>query len=133
MHRLYLITVILLGTAAVHAYAVLPGAGPVRDEVETAEQSFFYDQQGRLIFEQLIFWQGENVVAWRMVKDGEPCIRRDWKHGGYVCLWIDKETFREVRSKFEMVTHEQHDREVAHRELLPVCYRRELTRDGQRK
>lgn len=113
----------------------LPAPGPVRDSVDTAEQSFVYDGEGRLVLTQVIFWQGSNVVAWRMVKDGEPCIRRDWKHGGYVCRWQDKETFREVRSKHEMVTHEQFDRELVAREVLPVCNRRELTpcRAGRRK
>lgn len=115
---------------------VLPSpALPVRDSVETAEQSFFYDEQGRLVFTQIIWWDRGNVVAWRMVTNGEPCIRRDWQHGGYVCRWNDKETFREVRSKFEMVTHEQFDREIAQRDVLPVCQRRELTkcRAGRRK
>jgi hypothetical protein len=106
--------------------AIVPVELVARDSCETLEQSFFYDFEGRLVFEQLIVWDQGDVVAWRLVRDGQPRIERDHKHGGYVCRWKDGEVYREVRSQFEMVTHEQFDRELEARERLPVERRRGL-------
>lgn len=141
MHRLYLITVILLGTAAVHAYAVLPGAGPVRDEVGRLELNAYHDNEGRLIFRQLVGWDWSDreatwrCVFWRMAKSADLIPQRDWQRGGYVVLFNDDRVFREIRTASYQETWTQTDVEVEDRERLPVCQRRELTpcRAGRRK
>ncbi|MGH9932122.1 MAG: hypothetical protein ACREA9_23210 [Pyrinomonadaceae bacterium] len=118
--------------ATLIAVAILPVPAPVvRESVDVIERNFFYDDHGKLIFEQAIFldWNElaarEDVLAWRLIKHPSQIPLPDGR-GGYTSLWIDGELMREVYCRFTRETHYQYDPELAARELLPKELRREL-------
>lgn len=123
----------LLLTAAL---AILPHAEPVRESVDLIETNHFYDEQGRLVFDQTIFYDWDRsadryqVRAWRLVKHPSQLPQRDWRTGRYVATWIDSkdgsECLRRVESEAIKETWSQHDPELAEREYLPKERRREL-------
>lgn len=61
-----------------------------------------YDDKGRLVFDQVIFYDWSdrearlNVRAWRLAKDKSLVPFRDWQSGGYRVTWIDGEVPRDV-------------------------------------
>jgi hypothetical protein len=107
--------------------------GVLRDRCDCIDDNFFYDEYGRLVFEQHIFidfnWATgeEDVVDWRLVKSESQTIRRDWANGGYIVLWLDGDKWREVRSRYGRVTWLQYDCEVEARNRLPKEQRRGLS------
>jgi hypothetical protein len=113
------------------AIAIVPVETVVRDYADVAEQNFFYDDCGKLVFEQ-VMWIDANdeIVTWRMVKTGNELPRRDWRNGGYVALWMDDKDgasrLRLVRANHFRTTWTQHDPELTAREKFPVSERREL-------
>ena len=108
--------------------SIVPVETVVRDTVDVIEQNFFYDEQGRLVFEQLIYIdENDDVIAWRMAKGGDIRPQYDHRTGEYVCLWWDDINFsglRLVRSNHMRTTWTQHDPELAAREKLPQEQRR---------
>jgi hypothetical protein len=96
------------------------------------EVNHFYDEQGRLVFDQVIFydWAPEhsryNVRAWRLVKNPAQLPERDWRDGGYLAVWQDGEVLRRVRAASMRETWTQYDPELVEREYLPKERRREL-------
>ncbi|WP_246120000.1 hypothetical protein [Blastopirellula retiformator] len=104
------------------------------DRVDLVEINHYYDAQGRLVFDQVIFyeWSSKNarfdVVAWRLLKTPAQVPTRDWKRGGYVTSWRDGEVLREVRSIQRRETWTQHDPELIERDYLPRELRRGLSR-----
>lgn len=106
--------------------------GVLRDKVDLIEINHFYDEHGRLVFDQEIFWEWSwkderhNVRAWRLIKVPEMIPSRDWSTGGYRALWMDGSDMREVKSDFIRETWEQFDVELLEREFLPKEKRREL-------
>ncbi len=105
----------------------------IHDYVDCVERNHFYDEEGRLIFEQFIFYRylrgdGEfEVIGWRLLKDNSQLIIRDWKDGGYSALWKDGEIWRSVRARMYRETWLQHDPELCEREKLPKEKRKELS------
>lgn len=106
--------------------AILPAPAPVRDECETIERNATYDECGKLVFLQWIFWGTEHVQAWRL--DKGQTIERDYRRGGYVLRWHDGDTFREVRAKCYRETWTQYDPEQHDRDEWPKEWRRELSK-----
>ena len=120
----------------------------VRDRVDVIELSHFYDECGRHVFDQVIFWDFDwrlsrmEVRAWRMVKQlvSEPApgvfphytglnwqLRRDWERGGWVAYGRDGQATREVRASAMRESWEQYDPELAARDVRPKERRRGLT------
>lgn len=103
-----------------------------RERCDVLEGNSFYDENGRLVFNQLIVWQWNDCHcrhechAWRMVKGPSMWPERDWGRGGYSVLWIDGEVVREVRAETYNRTHSQFDPELIDRCVLPREQRREL-------
>ena len=103
-----------------------------RDRVDLIEINSFYDEQGRLVFEQQIFldWSPDDarymVRAWRLVKNPAQRPQRDWREGGYVAVWQDGDLMRVVRARQLRETWTQYDPEISEREILPKERRREL-------
>lgn len=68
--------------------AINPHELLVRERVDLVEVNHFYDEQGRLVFDQVIFydWSPEHsrymVRAWRMVKSPTQLPEPDWIGGG---------------------------------------------------
>jgi hypothetical protein len=103
-----------------------------RETVDLVEVNHFYDEQGRLVFDQTIFydWSADNgrhmVRAWRLVKNPAQLPQRDWNDGGYVSIWHDGDVLRHVRATSIRETWTQYDPELVEREFLPKEHRKEL-------
>jgi hypothetical protein len=109
-----------------------PAEDVARERVDLMEVNHFYDEQGRLVFDQVIFydWSPEHsrymVRAWRLVKNPSQLPERDWRDGGYQAVWQDGEVLRRVRAASMRETWTQYDPELIEREYLPKERRREL-------
>ena len=122
-----IVACIFLG-CVVAAWAVVPRSEPIRDNAEVVEVNRFYDEQARLVFCQVIWYDASGVIiAWRLVRSDLMLPFRDRSRGDYVMTWIDGETWRTVRAKYRKETWTQYDPEVAQREAVPKECRRELT------
>jgi hypothetical protein len=115
--------------------AILPSP-PVAavDRCDLVELNHFYDEMGRLVFDQVIFydWSDDearfNVRAWRLGKHPSQLPFRDWESGGYRVTWLDGDRLRDVFSAHYRETWTQYDPELEEREHLPKDRRRELGR-----
>lgn len=114
---------------------------PVRnvtvDRVDLAEINHFYDEQGRLVFDQIIYydWSAEhsryNVRDWRLIKSPSQIPKKKWDGDGYVSEWKDfkqRDGLRRVEVKMLRETWTQHDPELIEREFLPQEKRQSLQR-----
>lgn len=119
------------------ALSILPTNDVVRESCDLLEVNHFYDEQGRLVFDQFIAWDWDGsrfqVRAWRLIKHESQIPQRDHKHGGYVATWNDGDVTRSVRSGSMRETWLQHDPALADREYLEKEKRRELKRSNTRK
>lgn len=112
--------------------SIIPQDFVVRESVDLVETNHFYDEHGRLVFDQVIFYDWSagdsryNVRAWRLVKNPAQLPQRDWKDGGYSAMWQDGEQIRRIHSKSIRETWTQYDPELVEREYLPKERRREL-------
>ena len=123
-------------TSAISAIVVACGISPqgdvARERVDLVEVNHFYDEQGRLVFDQTIFYDWSEshsrymVRAWRLVKNPAQLPQRDWQDGGYVAVWHDGEVLRHVHAESMRETWTQYDPELIEREFLPKEQRREL-------
>jgi hypothetical protein len=123
-------------TSAICATFVACGISPeediARERVDLVEVNHFYDEQGRLVFDQTIFydWSSNHgrymVRAWRLVKNPAQLPQRDWQEGGYSAMWHDGEVLRRVHADSMRETWTQYDPELVEREYLPKEQRREL-------
>lgn len=114
--------------------AIVPQPLVAREQVDLAEVNHFYDEHGRLVFEQTIFYDWSEadarymVRAWRLIKNPAQIPVRDWINGGYSALWQDGETMRHVTAAQFRESWTQYDPELFEREFLPKERRRELKR-----
>lgn len=108
--------------------AALPRERDVaHDWVERLELNNFYDDQGRLVFTQMVGWhETEHVRFWRMVKDSDLVVERDHAHQGYTLTFRDGGLLRRVHARSYDESWTQYDVEVADREYLPKERRLEL-------
>jgi hypothetical protein len=104
------------------------------DRVDLIEVNHFHDDQGKLIFAQVVFYEWCNqrgrhqVQAWRLLKNAQQKPRRDFATGEYVALWHDGETLREVRSPAVRESWTQYDPELVERAHLPKEKRKDLAK-----
>lgn len=115
---------------------LLPHDEVYREAVDLIELNHFYDEQGRLVFDQVIFYDWSegryNVQAWRLVKNHNQLPQRDWASAvtgvpaGYSAMWQDGEQIRHIYSKSIRETWTQYDPELLEREVLPKERRKEL-------
>ncbi len=102
------------------------------EQVELIELNHFHDEQGRLVFDQVIFYDWSEphgrymVRAWRLVKSPSQLPQRNWRDGSYVTIWHDGDTLRKVRAETMRETWTQHDPELTEREYLPKEKRKDL-------
>ena len=124
----HIATLIICFAVRADVWAVVPQPSPVlRESVEAIELNSFYDGDGRLVFQQAIFFDGKgDVIAWRLVKDKAALPKRDWE-GGYVATWLDADQVRQVRTGSVRETWTDYDVELEHRETLPQEKRRGLS------
>jgi len=105
----------------------------VTESVDLIETNHFYDDEGRLVFDQAIFYQWESypdnryqVIAWRLIKHNNQLPTYNYQTNRYECIWMDGHTLRRVRSKQVRETWTQHDPEILEREHFPKEHRRNL-------
>lgn len=116
----------------------LSAPGPelvLHDECDVIELNHFYDDQGRQVFDQVIFftWDGRRhqVLDWRLVKQPSHLPHRNWSAVGeqWQCLWVDERDgnrLRRVVARSCRETWTQFDPELVERESLPKERRRLL-------
>ena len=119
-------------SASVVAFAIAPQEDVARESVDLIELNHFYDEHGRLVFDQVIFYDWSaadaryNVRAWRLVKNPAQLPHRDWSSRGYSAMWQDGEQIRYIYSMSIRETWTQYDPELVEREYLPKERRKEL-------
>ncbi|EAQ81677.1 hypothetical protein [Blastopirellula marina] len=113
-------------------FMAIPQESAAIDQVDLIEVNHLYDQQGRHVIDQLIFWDWDRdrfqIRAWRLIKSDSQLPLRDWNRGGYVCYWRDGQQLRKVYAPQRCETWTSYDPEVRQRELLPLEQRAELSR-----
>lgn len=111
---------------------IVPFTPTIEDRCDVAELNHFYDENGRLIFDQVIYYKWSShterheVIAWRLVKHESQIPARDWEGGGYVAVFSDGDISRRVRSDSFRESWTQYDPELAEREYLDKAKRCEL-------
>ena len=100
------------------------------------EVNHFYDEQGRLVFDQVIFydWSPEHsrhmVRAWRLVKNPTQLPERDWRDGGYLGGLAGRRNRSAAFRRASMrESWTQYDPELVEREFLPKERRKELRKE----
>lgn len=103
------------------------------DQVDMIEYNHFFDEQGRHVFDQLIFYdwspreQRYHVRDWRMIKEPSQFPYRDPRRDLYLVTWQDGQVLRQVRARIIRESWTQHDPELSERSYLPKEHRRELS------
>ncbi len=115
------------------ALSVVPPTDVCSETVDVVEVNHFYDDQGRLVFDQVIFYDWHHqqshyhVRAWRLIKTPSQIPRRcHSSQFGYVTIWHDGYALRRVVAISLRETWTQYDPELLERELLPKQLRCEL-------
>lgn len=102
------------------------------DTVDVIEINHYYDQQGQLVLDQLIFydWSPQkshfDVRAWRLLESPIQTPRKDAATGRYVAIWRDAKTIRKVLAKNVRESWTQYDPEMVERRFLAREQRRDL-------
>ena len=123
-------------TTSIAVYMAAVCLNPVEDvafdTVDLIEVNHFYDEQGRLVFDQVIFYDWSpaqsryQVRDWRLLKTPAQLPRRNWSRDEFVAIWHDGEVLRKVRAQAIRESWTQYDPELVEREYLPKEKRREL-------
>jgi len=106
----------------------------LEDTVELIEVNHFYDDNAKLVFSQVIFYDWSfasnryQVRAWRILNKSSQIPSYNYKTGLFECIWLDGKELRRVRCKQVRESWTQFDPEILEREHLPKEYRRELTK-----
>jgi hypothetical protein len=111
------------------------GASSCSEHVSLIELHHFYDAKGKLVFEQVIFWDRNvtsglpEVRAWRMVADNEQYNRRPVKSeatGLWCCEWFEFGRRYRIVAKQYKESWSQVDPEQLDRKRLPEDERKAL-------
>ncbi len=114
------------------ALSLNPSEAVVADRVDVIEINHFYDEHGKLVFDQVLYFEWApaqsryNVRAWRLLKSPAQVPQKDWRHGDYVATFYDGDVLRKIRATSVRETWTQYDPELIEREYLPKERRREL-------
>lgn len=117
---------------AAAALGLTPAGDVASDSVDLIEVNHFYDEHGRLVFDQVIFYDwctSQNryqVRAWRLLKKPSQIPTHNVNTGEYETTWHDGDVLRRVRARAYRESWTQHDPELREREYLPKDKRREL-------
>ena len=78
-----------------------------RESVDLIEVNHFYDEHGRLVFDQVIFYDWSagdaryNVRAWRLVKNPVAASAARLDRRRLLALWQDGEQIRHIHSQVD--------------------------------
>ena len=120
------------GQIAILLLGIIPLDIPTTDKVDLVEHNHFYDENGREVFQQLIWWDWDKynsrfvIRDWRLVTDKQilPIDGRS--------VFYDGGTMREIKATSKSTSWLQYDPELADREMLPKEQRRELSKPARR-
>jgi hypothetical protein len=115
----------MIFTIAIIALCIIPpdeATGVVCDEVSVIEKNAFFDDAGRHVFDQFVFWRkGEerpfDVSDWRLAKG--QSITRDFARNRWTMTWHDGQVTRRVEARMYRETFRQYDIELTERDHLP--------------
>lgn len=106
---------------------------PVSAETaDLIELNHCYNEDGQLVFDQLIFWEWNedescyNVAAYRVLRAETNALRFDWNQKEYVASWCDHGLLREIRAPHYRQTWTQYDPELEDRRRFPQEARKGL-------
>jgi hypothetical protein len=108
------------------------------DYVDLIEINHFIDSQGRLVFDQIIFYEWSrdetrfHVRAWRLIKSQSQIPRRVVR-GGFSAIWHDGDVLRDISTPAVAETWTQYDPEIMERAFLPQDKRNGLRKWAQKK
>ncbi|WP_202617372.1 hypothetical protein [Roseimaritima sediminicola] len=126
---------ICLSLVAASVMTASTGDEPVvQQRVDLIEVNHFLDDNGRHVFDQIVFYDWSkadrcyNVRAWRLVKTPDQLPVRQWKPHRYRCIWHDDGVLREVWSPLYRESWSQRDPERENRKRLAEDQRPELRR-----
>lgn len=111
-----------------------PPAGPVVTQADLIEINHYFDQDGKSVFDQLIFldWDDKanryNVVAWRLIKSPNQIPLRNPGTGKYSATWFDGKVLRTVIANKRVETWTQFDPETRERAFRAKSQRPDLVR-----
>ena len=122
------------GMIALIMLSIVPYQDPsiVTRTVDVVEHNSFYDDNGRLVFDQNIFYDWDpkagrhNVRAWRLVKAPEQVPVRASSGLLWITTWSDNDKTYRIYARGFNRTWTQYDPELLEREYLPKEKRREL-------
>lgn len=102
------------------------------DGFDRAELNHFYDDQGRHVFDQVVWYDwvegwGHRIECWRLVKSHNviPVLNRQTNR--YESVFFDNDVLRKVTAKYMVESWEQYDIELVGRETWRKENRRDLT------
>ena len=94
------------------------------DRVDLVEVNHFCDEYGKVIFNQLIFydWCPETrryqVRAWKPLRKAYQYPTRNWQKDCYVAVWYDKGIKRVVEAEVLRESWTQYDPELVERQYM---------------
>jgi hypothetical protein len=112
-----------------------PAATVSTERVDLMEVNHFHDDQGRPVFDQIIFYDWSStdhryqIRDWRLLKNANQVPLRRTSDGEYVAVWTDfknRDVLRTTQAKLVRETWTQYDPELIEREYLPEGKRRKL-------
>jgi hypothetical protein len=105
-----------------------------KQQVDMIELNHFVDENGRHVFDQVVFYQWVEhrhrfrVIAWRMVKRPSQLPIRTWEPHGWRCVWQDENVMRNVWAPTFRETWTQRDPERINREYFAEATRPDLVK-----
>ena len=106
----------------------------VTEHVDLIEVNHYFDDAGKPVFDQLIFYNWDatarryNVCAWRLLKNPNQLPIRNPRNGMYYASWHDGKLLRVIEAEERMETWTQFDPETHERAFLPKGMRTDLLR-----
>ena len=101
-------------------------------QVDLIELNHFMDDNGRHVFDQVVFYEWVEskkkfrVIAWRMVKRPSQLPVRTWDPPGWQCVWKDDQIMRSISAPSFRETWTQQDPERINRRYFAESDRPEL-------
>lgn len=114
--------------------AMLPMSAVLDESCDLVEVNSYYDNDGHLVFQQLIFWDWKpeessyRCFAWMMIKCKKQYPVFDRSRNCWTVIFLDEGTLRRIRAPSVRYTWTQYDPEFLDREHLSPDKRRGLAR-----
>lgn len=120
---------------ALSAMVMTSGGGNslvAKQRVDLIELNHFLDDDGRHVFDQVVFYEWVEsrarfrVIAWRMVKRPSQLPVRTWDPVGWECVWKDDQILRSITAPSFRETWTQRDPERVNRQFFAESDRPDL-------